>query len=294
MTAPNLAKLSLVVSVLIGVGVLPSQAFTIKGLKDGGPNKTIELSPKKDYKVSLTTLPAKHLDDPTEDGFALLRQTFPTWKFTNGDNAPGSVNVLQYDAFALKTLGGSNFSVLYDDGDEKSRTDYSWVQIGRPDDWGSTDSKIFVDNSFSNFPFYGNYTPIGLPNLMTPTSFYDGAIWLDSANYPQQKIQNPTGGSKVPQGDLLFVDQPFCTYSCTDKDGKSSLDLDLFLVSFIWNGKGGNEAAGEVTMYDGLRYGVQIERVPAPPGVPAPPALLGLPVVFSYTRGIRRLLRGHR
>lgn len=254
--------LSIPLQVFSWIVALPSHAFTITGLQNGGPGSTTKLSPDKKYTVSLTTLPVEHLDDPTEADLTLLRQTFPKWTFTNGDNAPGSVNILQYDAFALNTLGGSNFTALYDDGEAKARTDYSWVQIGRPDDWGSKDSKVFVDNLFSNFPFYSNYTPISLPNLMTPTSFYDDAIWLDSTNYPQQKIQNPTGGGKVLKGDLLFFDQPWCSYSCTDKDGKASLDLDLFLVSFTWNNMGGSEAGGTVTIHDGLRWGVKI--VPEP------------------------------
>src|SRR5207245_1890827 len=103
-----------------------------------------------------------------------------------------------------------NFSVLYDDGIAAPRVDLSWVQIAHPHNWGTFDSTPFVDNKSSNFPFYDSYTPISLPTGLTPTSFFGPAIWLDSAHYPQQHIQNPAGGGKVPAGDVIFVDNPLC------------------------------------------------------------------------------------
>src|SRR5262249_20131132 len=102
-----------------------------------------------------------------------------------------------------------------------------------------------------------------LPNLKTPTSFFGPSIWLDTTNYPQQKIQNPAGGGKIPAGDLIFQDEPFVTYNQVPKDG-SSINFDLYLVTFTWNGQGGRDAGGTVTILDGMQWGVQINAVPEP------------------------------
>jgi hypothetical protein len=156
-----------------------------------------------------------HLDTVAPADLQLLKMEYPKWTFTTTAAGTGTFNVLQYDPFALTTLGGADFTVLYDDQVATARTDYDWVQIAHPQNWGSRDSKDFVDSRFSNFPFHSNYIPSSLPTLMTPTSFFGPGIWLNKdGKHPQQKIQNPAGGGDVPAGDLLFVDEPFCSYSC--------------------------------------------------------------------------------
>src|SRR6185437_8368854 len=110
------------------------------------------------------------------------------WTFGAGPAGTGTFNILQYDAFALSTLGGADFSALYDDGLPAKRTDYDWVQIAYPTNWGSHDSKPFVDSTVFASPFYDAYTPSNLPTGKTPGDSLpkSGAIWLDGKNYPQQ------------------------------------------------------------------------------------------------------------
>jgi hypothetical protein len=112
---------------------------------------------------------------------------------------------------------------------------------------------------YNNYPFYSDYDPDDISTGLTPTSFYSGsgAIWLDSANYPQQNLQNPAGGGKVPTGgNLLMVDEPYATYP---NPGQTSSDtFDLYLVNFTWNGKGGDAAGGTVTFLDGMQWGLYI------------------------------------
>ena len=247
-------------AILIAAGQV--HAASITGVTTGEGPAT---SPDKKFVVSLSPDRVKPQDGPTQDELTLLKSEYPKWDFkTSSSAAPGTFNILEYTAFALNTLGGAEFSVLYDDGVDPARTDYDWIQIAHPHNWGSADSKDKVDATFSNFPFYANYTPIRLADLMTPTSFFGPSIWLDGKNYPQQKIQNPGGGGKVPKGDLLFEDEPFCSYTCTEKDGTASDVFDLFLVTFTWNGKGGDDAGGTVTLYDGIKWGVEITPVPGP------------------------------
>ncbi|MGH7152856.1 MAG: hypothetical protein ACREF3_02920, partial [Acetobacteraceae bacterium] len=99
----------------------------------------------------------------------------------------------------------------------------------------------------------------------TPTTFFGPAIWLDGKNYPQQNIQNQAGGGKVPAGDLLLVDEPFCTYTCLKDDMASSIVFDTFLTVFTapeFNKKGKMIKKGSVTIDDGFTWGVMIEAVP--------------------------------
>ena len=247
------------------------------------------------YTASLTVRPVGHLDPPAaaSDDLKLLKAQYGTnWTFKTGTAPDGTFNVLQYQPFALNTLGGADFSVLFDDKVDTPRTDYSWIQIGHPHNWGTKDSKDFIDSSFSNFPFYANYTPISLSTIKTPTSFFGPAIWLDSKNYPQQKIQNPAGGGKVPAGDLVFVDEPFLSYSLVPKNDYSSLNFDLYLVSFTWNGKDGNAAGGTVTLLDGMNWGVKLNAVPEPSALVL--AGVGFVAVVVVARRRQRSPEGRR
>lgn len=217
--------------------------------------------------VSVTPRPVVHLASIGAADFVLLANTFPKWTFSGqpaGTVAPGTFNVLQYDPFALTTLGGANFSVIYNDGLTPPRTDLNWIQIAHPHNWGSFGNKPNVDSKFSNYPFYSNLTPTTLPDAKTPTSSFGSAIWTQNG-YPQQKIQNPAGGGKVPAGDLIFVDNPFCSYSCIPPPDYAGDDFTLFLASFTWNGKGGANAGGTVSIYDGMEWGVLMTTsVPEP------------------------------
>ncbi len=275
---------SVVVTCLVLLIAREGQAAIIDGAKEGtGPVR----SPDGKFVVSVTPRPVTHLDTIAPADLQLLKTEYPKWTFTTTAAGTGTFNVLQYDPFALTTLGGADFTVLYDDQVATARTDYDWVQIAHPQNWGSRDSKDFVDSKFSNFPFYSNYIPSSLPTLMTPTSFFGPGIWLNKdGKHPQQEIQNPAGGGDVPAGDLLFVDEPFCSYSCVPPGGFSAIDFDLFLVTFTWNNMLGAGAAGTVTILDGMDWGVRID--PAPVSEPASRLLLFALGLVTLTIARRR------
>jgi hypothetical protein len=292
----TLGELTLLLVVLVSNASHVS-ATTITGLKDGDP-KTATKAP---YTVSLKPTPVEHLDGPTDDDLKRLkdreaaRRGTGRWTFAKGDAAPGTFEILQYAAFIAGDLGGADFVVLYDDGVAAARTDYSWIQIARPEDWGRFDNKTSVDALFSNFPFYSNDTPITLPTALTPPAqswVNPGAIFKDATNYPQQKIQNPAGGGKIKAGDLMFTDEPFCSLTCADKDGHAQDIFDLFLVEFAWNNKGGNNAGGTVTIRDGMRWGVEItcdDEGDDACNVPEPPRVgLMLFAIVALAVGVRR------
>lgn len=240
----------------------PTRAALLVGNVNGGAISRV--SPDGKFTTVLSPIPVEKIDGPTTNELNLLKGLYPKWGFIDGDAATGKFHVLQYDAFGLNQRGGADFTVLYNDEVATPRTDLSWVQIGYPKNWGAADSIVFNDSSFSNFPFYANYTPVSFPNLSTPSSFFGDAIWLDTTNYPQQKIQNPAGGGKIPVGDLFFVDEPWCLYSCVIGEDTTSLVFSLFLVSFTWNQLGGSNAGGIVTLHDGIRWGVEIFNIPEP------------------------------
>ena len=244
------------------------------------------LNADRTIRVSVLPIPAKHLDSATVEELKLLGNTYKNWTFNNAAQAStGTFNILQYDPFAGNTLGGAEFSVLYDDGIAQPRTDYDWIQIAYPHNWGQFDSKTNIDSTFNNFPFYSNYTPISLPTLMSPSSFFGPAIWLTSKDYPQQKIQNPAGGSKVPAGDLLFVDEPTCPYSALKPNDYCADDFHLYLATFTWNQKGGAAAGGTVTLYDGINWGVRMDAaVPEPAALVL--ALVGALIAAAFRRAV--------
>jgi hypothetical protein len=248
----------------------PSHAALITGITAGDPKVVTQGK----YTVSLKPTPVEHLTGPTDADLALLnaregrrpgrnKRNAGTWTFEKGQAAaPGTFEVLQYAAFIDGDVGGADFVVLYNDGLEAVRTKYNWVQIARPDDWGRFGSTTSVDATFNNYPFYGELTPPNLPGLLTPNAPGNprnpGSIFKDAVNFPQQKLQNPAGGGKIKAGDLLFNDEPFCSLSCSHKDGHAEDIFDLFLAEFEWNNREANKAGGTVTLYDGIRWGVQI------------------------------------
>lgn len=241
----------------------PARPAIITGNKNGG-NPVSGVHNGKEYVVSVRPRPVQHLDGPTAEDLALLGTNAPGWLASAGAAASGTFNVLQYDPWINVNLGGADFAVLYDDGVAEARTDYAWVQIARPHNWGPFDSNPFVDSATNGSPFYSNYTPEKLPTLLTPSSGYYGpSIWLRN-EYPQQKIQNPTGGGNVPAGDLIFQDEPWCELACADIDGTAWIDFHLFLATWDIQSK---EDLGEVkllTIHDGMRWGVIIAAVPEP------------------------------
>ena len=245
---------------ILSAGCL-AEAATILGDVNGispasHPPYTVSLNPSPTTHVSSGVLngpaPPIFLDTPSDPISWLMRlQTLnPNWGISLGDDAPGTFNVLQYQSFAKNTLGGADFSVLYDDAAPAPRTDYSWLQIGYPQSWGTYGSSDFVDSTYSNFPMYGNDTPISLPGLMVPGSFYGPAMWL-KAPYAGTKLQNPPATGTMPAGDMLFVDEPYCSYTCTDVTGSASIAFDLFLISYTWNGLGSNSAGGTIVIQIG-------------------------------------------
>jgi hypothetical protein len=215
--------------------------------------------------VSVSPATVSHLNGPTRAELKLIRAQFTNWRFKESGNAAlGSFNILQYKPFAGSDVAAGEFSIEYDDHVAKPRTDYLWVQFANATQWG-TRNGLAVDSKFNNFPFYSDYTPDDLSTSTTPTSFYlnSGSIWLDKANYPQQNLQNPAGGGKVPKGDLIMVDEPFMEYSPSENPIKPHADsFDLFLVTFTWNGKLGAAAGGTVNFRDGVHWGVTV--IPEP------------------------------
>ena len=202
----------------------------------------------------------------------LINNTFANFpSVKGGGDATGTFNILQYEPWILDThMGGADFSVLYNDGVDKPRTDYDWIQIAHYHNWGDHGSGDSVDTQpGSAFPFC--YAPSKLPTLKV-SSFASpgqtGSIWEDKTNYPDQNIQNPAGGGNVPAGDLLFIDQPYCKLSCADADGKAYAYFDLFLVTFTWNQMLGQQAGGTATVLDGVRWGVEITKAPQQPDNP--------------------------
>ena len=271
--------ISLVTSVLLAAA--QATATTLTGAVNGGVLQASADCPQGRCTSTLTVVPVAHLDDPTAAELTLLRNTYGNWTFADSAAASGTFNILQYDAFATPSRGGADFSVLYDDGQAQPRTNYSWVQIAYPHNWGSKGSQDFIDSSFTNFPFYSNYTPISLPTLVTPGTFFGNAIWL-SRDFPQSRIQNPAAAGRLPAGDLLFVDEPFCLWSCIPPGDFSSITFDLYLASFTWNNLDGANAGGTVDIHDGMRWGVRLD-------VPEPPTLVLLIVVAAVV-----LLHRHR
>jgi hypothetical protein len=224
---------------------------------DAGTNNPAVHDP---YIVSLDPVPATHINTMGGAALDLLKNSYQNWTFTNtGQQAPGTFDVLQYEPFALATFGGADFSVLYSDGKNDKPTNLDWIQIAYAHNWGKPGDETTVDSRVAGSPFYSDYTVANLPGEATPRSTnprYRGPdIWKNTTDYPQQHIQNPAGGGKVPVGgNLLFVDEPKCPYSCVPKNDFSSLVLDLYLVSFTSNGSGG----GTVNIYDGIEWGVEI------------------------------------
>lgn len=240
-------------------------AATLSGQVNG-------ITPKKHppYTVSLDPNPVEHISSSflrqfdshgtlTKD-FSLLRLPFQNWTFNLADDAPGDFHVVQYEAFALTTLGGADFVMTYNDGVAAERTDYDWLQIGHPHNWGSFGSQDFADSEFGNFPFYGNYTPDDLGTLNAPSSYFGPSVFLNVQNYPNRKIQNNPGGGLLPANDLLFVDEPYCSYTCVPDGDFSSIWFELYLVSFTWNGKLGADAGGTINIHDGVKWGVKITK----------------------------------
>jgi hypothetical protein len=247
-----------------------SAAAVLAGQVNGGV--PVKVSPDGKFQVPLTPVPVTPIPGgPLALELGMLRSIYANYTFRVGPASAGSFDVLQYDAFALNTRGGADFSVLYDDGLAAPRTDYNWVQFGYP---RSKDSKPFVDSLVFGSPFYDSLSPNRLPRARTPTVFFGNAIWLDNKNYPRQNIQNPAGGGKVPAGDLLLVDEPHCSYTCLKDDIASSLIFDTYLVTFtapeFKNGK--LVRKGIVTLDDGFSWGVKIEALGKPP-VPEPASL---------------------
>lgn len=280
---PRFAATVLLACLISLVPVLTARATLLIGDTEGTPDSA--LSPDKKFEVSLTTIPVSNLTGPTDAEQRLLtRNGYKNWNFRyGGPPGTGTFNVLQYGAFALNTLGGANFTVLYDDEVAAPRTNYNWVQFAYPTRWGRFDSRPNVDSSppnNKNSPFYDSLTTQNLPTATTGRiSFYvnSGAIWRDTSNYPTQNIQNPAGGGKVPAGDLLLVDQPVCSYTCLMGGMPSMITFDTYLVTF---------ARGTVTFLDGFSWGVQIACAPPQPGlapcdhcqcgarIPEPPSIL--------------------
>lgn len=254
---------NILAAVLISVGIAwAAGAATLVGQVNGGV--TEKLSPDGKFKVSLDPVPVKPDAAPLKAELKMLRGIYGDYKFQAGAASGGTFNILQYDAFARPHRGGADFSVLYDDGVAAPRTDYDWIQIAYPTNWGSHDSEPFVDSLVFASPFYSNYDPSRLATNRTPTDQIGPAIWKDGTNYPQQNIQNPAGGGKVPAGDLLLADEPYCSYTCLKDDIASSIIFDTFLTVFTapeFNKRGRLIKKGSVTIEDGFTWGVMIEAV---------------------------------
>jgi PEP-CTERM motif len=293
------------VFLLIGSPAL--HAATISGAKDGNPPTSLTLDP---YTVSLTPVPVQHIStgDPNMDALytsdlKVMNDAFSNFKSSKGTaDAPGTFDILQYQPFIVGTdagnVGGANFSVLYDDGVAQPDTSYEWVQIAHYHNWGTDGTGTKVDGPpKTRFPFYYRLPPLG--NLKV-SGFNDlgvstDSIWSDPTNYPDQKIQNPAGGGKIPKGgDLLFVDQPYCLLTCADADNIAYAYFDLFLVKETWNGKAGADAGGTVTVLDGIRWGVEITKSPQtftnPGNIPEPSTslLIGTGLIAAALVRIRR------
>ncbi len=291
-----------VVLIFSAVSAVALSGATITGAKVGGPPVK-----KPPYTVSVTPPVVEHIPSDSSilyDDLGILRSEYDAnteWLFSPfGSDAPGTFNVLQYNPWIVGDRGGGNFSALYDDGSGTVRTDYSWVSIERYHNWGPerSGSGERVDNKSSNMPFYANYIPSKLPNLTTSKGKAgSGEVWLNKTDYPEQKIQNPTGGGKVPPGDLIFSDQPFCPLSCADADRHAYAYFDTFLVQFTWNGLFGKQAGGQVDLLDGMRWGVEITKdpdLPIDPGKTPEPStamIMSVGLAFLVVGTLRRRTR---
>jgi hypothetical protein len=261
--------------------VYPAQ---IVGATAGDPDHVF----RSPYLVTLT--PIDHLSgDPGHD-LELLRMGFRNWHFDVGTDAPGEFNVLQYSAFIAGDIGGADFTVLYDDKEAQAHTDYMWIQIARFHNWGrfSGDGAIDDNEGRTDFPFYANLNPSNLPNAVTPAPgrLRGPSIWNQGApDYPRVHLQNPARAGKVPAGDLIFEDEPRCALKCADIDGVASATFALYLVNFDWNGKNGAEAGGNITIRDGIRWGVTI-TTPEPSEFVPLCGLAGLLLWVGRRRGL--------
>jgi hypothetical protein len=250
---------------LIATGT--ARSATLTGATDGTNNPAAYYP----YLVSLDPAPVTHIGSIGGAALKLLRDNYANWTFNKaGTEATGTFDVLQYSPFALANLGGADFSVLYSDGKKDQPTNLNWIQIAYAHNWdtnGHGGDVTSVDSLSRSSPFYADDTPWRLPELGTPKStnprYVGNDIWKNATNYPQQKLQNPAGGQSVPTGgNLLFVDEPKCTYTCVPKNDFSSLVLDLYLVTYDWNGKQGPQAGGNIKILDGMEWGVEITCAP--------------------------------
>lgn len=272
LTAAILASIA-----VASVALQPALGAVIENTKDF-VGKAQAKSPDNKYRAQLDFKDVLPLAAPTADELLTLGKAYnkpngPKWTFSKGAAAPGKFRVLEHQAFATNDTFGANLSVVYDDGAAAARKDYSWIQLITGDNWSKNGKYTKNDSRFSNTPFYSNYTPEDLPTLLTPLGFRNtNAIWNNSTDYPEQRIQNPAGGGKAPAGDLLFVDEPLINDAtfADFKSGYGHISFHLYLVSFTWNDKAGNGAKGEITVHDGMSWGVTV--VPAP----TPVAMLGL------------------
>lgn len=83
----------------------------------------------------------------------------------------------------------------------------------------------------------------------------------------------------------MFIDEPFCPWSCIPAGDFSSIDFHLYLASFTWNKKNGRRAAGTVTIHDGLKWGVRLDEL----SVPILPHPAGVPLPTSFWMGLSML-----
>jgi hypothetical protein len=277
-----------------GLVVVPAGAQT---LGVGGATAGTPALKNGPYTVSLTK-PITALAAPTAPELTLMGTTFgapkANWTFAAAPALPGSFDVLQYSNFALSTRGGANITVEYISGAEKA-PDLCWINIDTSSNWGKgrRANGVFSDSASPYYPFYGLITPENLPDLKTFPGRYvgDGSIWDDDTDYPEQNLQNPEGGGKVPAGDLLFLDEPSVPYSYATLNKPASINFDTYLVSFTYNGMTGTNAGGTVTIYGGFSWGVQITNTPEPSvWIPFP---LAAALLWAYARS-RRLRRQHR
>lgn len=192
-----------------------------------------------------------------------LGTKFPRWAFHEGTVRKGTFTILQYEPFSAGGVRGTDITVLYDDGISTPWTQYSWIQLVFTTDHVTRKSSAKVDNIYSNFPFYANYTPIGFKKGLFTNDYFQGpSIWWDkNGMYPTQSIQNPTGRdgatgvlvNKTLVGDLLFTDEPY-----RESKHSASVDFYLLLVKFTWNGKDLAAAGGQVWICDGIHWGYRI------------------------------------
>lgn len=251
--------------VLIVLGGSLAQAATITGATAGGDPVSWG-----NYTVSVKPRPVEHISTGDMSlhynyyfDYLMVAAGFPDWIVSIGSDAAGIFDVLQYDPFITDykggKVGGANYTALYNDGDPNPRSDYMWVSIAHRHNWGRFGSGVGVDPANDPPWWPGYYNADELDHGHTsPGLAGSGEIWLDAANYPQQNFRNPAGGGKVPAGDLLFNDQPYCSLTCADLDGYAEDIFDTYLVSYTWNGRAGADARGTIVFHDGMEWGVRI------------------------------------